>query len=96
MDSDEIRHSHDNLKGVAPLSTKTRPQFGRNSRIRDNLGKHPANRDTLLALVTFYRDAGNVGTALEYAQQLAKIAPDDRAIAGLVEALKRQLESSSR
>jgi cytochrome c-type biogenesis protein CcmH/NrfG len=64
--------------------------------LKDNLGKHPTNRDTLLALVTFYRDAGNVGPALEYAQQLAKIAPDDKAIAGLVEALKRQLESSPR
>ncbi len=64
--------------------------------LKENLGKHPANRDTLLALVTFYRDAGNIGTALEYAQQLAQIAPDDRAISGLVEALKRQLESSPR
>jgi predicted CXXCH cytochrome family protein len=64
--------------------------------LKENLGKHPANRDTLLALVTFYRDAGNIGTALEYAQQLAQTAPDDRAISGLVEALKRQLESSPR
>ena len=64
--------------------------------LKENLSKHPANRDTLLALVTFYRDAGNVGSALEYAQQLARIAPDDRRISELVDALQRQIDSSPR
>ncbi len=64
--------------------------------LKENLGKHPQDRDTLLALVTFNRDAGNITAAVEYAQQLAQIAPDDRAIAGLVETLKRQLESTPR
>ena len=64
--------------------------------LEQNLNKHPANRDTLIALVTFYRDAGNIGSALEYAKQLAQIAPDDRAISELVESFKRQIESSPR
>ncbi len=64
--------------------------------LKENLSKHPANRDTLLALVTFYRDAGNVGSALEYARQLARMAPDDRRISELVEALQRQINSSPR
>ena len=64
--------------------------------LKENLSKHPANRDTLLALVTFYRDAGNVGSALEYARQLARMAPDDRRISELVDALQRQIDSSPR
>ena len=64
--------------------------------LKENLSKHPANRDTLLALVTFYRDAGNVGSALEYARQLARMAPDDRRISELVDTLQRQIDSSPR
>jgi Flp pilus assembly protein TadD len=64
--------------------------------LKDNLTKHPADRDSLLALVTFNRDAGNIASALEYAQRLAQLAPGDRRMADLVEALKRQMESSPR
>jgi hypothetical protein len=50
----------------------------------------------LQALVTFNRDAGNIASALDYAQRLARSAPEDRRIADLVEGLKRQLESPQR
>ncbi|MGB8044597.1 MAG: tetratricopeptide repeat protein [Pseudolabrys sp.] len=62
--------------------------------LKDNVGKHPADRDSLLALVAFNRDAGNLASALEYAQRLAQLAPDDRQISELVDSLKRQIESS--
>jgi tetratricopeptide (TPR) repeat protein len=39
--------------------------------LKENLARHPDDRDTLLALVTFNRDAGNIGAALEYAEQLS-------------------------
>jgi predicted CXXCH cytochrome family protein len=64
--------------------------------LKENLSKHPDNRDSLLAITTFYRDAGNIAAALEYAQRLAQLFPDDRRISGLVDALKRQLESAPR
>jgi predicted CXXCH cytochrome family protein len=64
--------------------------------LKENLSRHPHNRDSLLAITTFYRDAGNIAAALEYAQRLAQLFPDDRRMSGLVEALKRQLESAPR
>jgi hypothetical protein len=45
--------------------------------LKENLARHPADRDTLLALVTFNRDAGDIVSALGYAEQLNRIAPAD-------------------
>jgi tetratricopeptide (TPR) repeat protein len=64
--------------------------------LKDNLTKHPMDRESLLALVSFYRDSGNVASALEYAQRLAQIAPNDRRVADLINSLKRQTESAPR
>jgi len=64
--------------------------------LKENLSKHPDNRDSLLAIISFYRDAGNFAAALVYAQRLAQIFPDDRRISGLVDALRRQMESVPR
>jgi len=67
---------------------------GRGEEARDLLkqavAKHPGDRDVLLALVAFSRDSGDVAAALEYAEQLARLAPDDRSIANLIEELRRQ------
>jgi Flp pilus assembly protein TadD len=60
--------------------------------LKDNVGKHPSDRDSLLALVAFNRDAGNLVSALEYAQRLAQLTPDDRQISELIDSLKRQIE----
>ena len=57
---------------------------------KEDLARHPDDRDTLLALITFSRDAGDVGAALEYAEQLAQIAPQERGLAALIEELRRQ------
>ncbi|MGB9042906.1 MAG: tetratricopeptide repeat protein [Pseudolabrys sp.] len=61
--------------------------------LKDNVRKHPSDRDSLLALVAFNRDAGDLASALEYAQRLAQLAPDDRQISELIDSLKRQIES---
>jgi predicted CXXCH cytochrome family protein len=56
--------------------------------LNDNLARHPADRDTLLALVTFSRDAGDIASALRYAEQLRRIMPDDPNLARLIEDLR--------
>jgi tetratricopeptide (TPR) repeat protein len=58
--------------------------------LKAGLAKHPTDRDILLALATFSRAAGDAGTALDYAERLARIVPDDRSVAGLVQELRRQ------
>ena len=55
-----------------------------------NLARHPNDRDTLLALISFSRDGGDAAGALKYAERLAQIAPQDRGLAALIEELRRQ------
>lgn len=64
--------------------------------LKGNLVRHPADRDTLMALVSLSRDAGDAVSALEYAQRLAQIAPDDRSIAGLIDDLRRRAGPAAR
>jgi predicted CXXCH cytochrome family protein len=59
------------------------------STLKEALAKHPDNRDILLGLVTFSRDGGNPAAALEYAERLAQIAPNDQDIANLAETLRQ-------
>ena len=40
--------------------------------LKEILARHPGDRETLLALISFSRDAGDVPTALDYAERLAK------------------------
>ena len=56
--------------------------------LKANLARHPDDRDTLLALVTFNRDAGDIVSALGYAEQLTRIAPADPNLARLVQDLR--------
>ena len=58
----------------------------------ENLVRHPGDHDTLLALVSFSRDAGDVAAALGYAEQLARVAPGEPGLAGLIENLRRQIK----
>jgi predicted CXXCH cytochrome family protein len=61
------------------------------SALQDNLARHPSDRDTLLALVTFNRDAGEIRKAIEYAELLLRIAPADQNVARLIQELRSQL-----
>jgi len=60
--------------------------------LRNNLARHADDRDTLLALVTFSRDAGDIGVALEYAEQLSRLAPNDRDLARLADDLRARVK----
>jgi len=61
-----------------------------------NLARHPGDRDTLMALVGLSRDNGNVSQAIEYAERLALLTPSDRALAGLIDALRQQADPAKR
>jgi Flp pilus assembly protein TadD len=57
--------------------------------LKQTLIGHPNDRDTLLALISFSRAAGDPKTALEYAERLNRIAPDDPEIKKLLDLLRR-------
>jgi len=56
--------------------------------LKDGLTRHSSDRDILMALTTFNRDAGDQAAALDYAERLARLAPNDREIANLVQSLR--------
>ena len=64
------------------------------SAFKGNLARHPGDRDTLIALINFLRDDGKLESALEYAQQLAKLTPNDRTIDNHISTLKARIEKS--
>jgi Flp pilus assembly protein TadD len=64
--------------------------------LRDGLAKHPEDRDILLALMRFSRDAGDIRSALEYAERLARIAPHDQQLAHAIEDLRSPLNTPNR
>jgi predicted CXXCH cytochrome family protein len=63
--------------------------------LKENLARHPNDRDALMALIGFSRDKGDNATALEYAEQLVKITPDDRALAQLIETLRQEVREKT-
>jgi predicted CXXCH cytochrome family protein len=60
--------------------------------LKENLARHPDDRETMLALVTFNRDAGDIGAALEYAEQLSRLTPNDRDLTRLTDDLRARLK----
>ncbi len=56
------------------------------------LVRHPDDRDTLLALVSFSRNAGDFASALEYAGRLARTVPGDPSLNALMENIRRQID----
>jgi predicted CXXCH cytochrome family protein len=58
--------------------------------LRDNLSRHPADRDTLLALINFNRETGDLSAALKYAEQLAAVEPTNTDLENLVQELRGQ------
>ena len=62
--------------------------------LEENLARHPSDRDTLMALISFNRAAGQIDFALKYAQQLALIIPEDKDLIRLTEELRRQVNTS--
>ncbi|MGY3618292.1 tetratricopeptide repeat protein [Bradyrhizobium sp. USDA 10063] len=60
--------------------------------LKKNLARHPNDRETLSALVTFNRDSGNIGAALEYAERLSRLFPNDRELTRLTDDLRARLK----
>jgi len=56
--------------------------------LKENLVRHPDDRETLFALVTFNRDAGDIGAALEYLELLSRTTPNDPDLARLTDDLR--------
>jgi tetratricopeptide (TPR) repeat protein len=61
--------------------------------LKKSLVQHPNDRDSLVAAINFSREAGNLKGALDYAEQLAKVVPDDSSVAAVISELRRQLKS---
>ena len=62
--------------------------------LKENLVRHPEDRATLSALVSFSRDAGDFPTALDYAERLTRIMPNDPNLRTLIESLRAQATKS--
>ena len=60
--------------------------------LKESLTRHPGDRDALLALLGFYRGAGDIAAALHYAEQLAQAEPGNAELKRLIETLRRQVE----
>jgi predicted CXXCH cytochrome family protein len=58
--------------------------------------RQPNDRDTLIALIGFNREAGDLKSALEHAERLARIDPADKEVSTLIDSLQRQIESGRR
>ena len=58
--------------------------------LKNSLVRHPNDRDSLLALVNFSREAGDLPSALLYAERLALMFPDDQSLARMVKELRQQ------
>jgi Flp pilus assembly protein TadD len=58
--------------------------------LKGNVTRNPGDRDTLMALVNFAREAGDVAVALEYAERLSAIAPGDPSLTALIRELRSQ------
>src|SRR5205085_121455 len=59
--------------------------------LNENLRRHPADRATLLALISFSRGAGELAAALAYAEQLARIVPGDPGLDALIASLRDRI-----
>ena len=59
-----------------------------------NVARHPADRDTLSALVDLTVQSRDIRAALGYAEQLSRVVPGDARLSGLVTELKRRVEMS--
>jgi tetratricopeptide (TPR) repeat protein len=87
LDGNSARYAY--VYGVA-LHSAGHPQEAM-AYLKDSLAAHPGNRDMIMAIVSFSREAGDTATALQYAEQAARIAPDDPTARGLIDELRRQI-----
>ena len=89
LDPDQARYAY--VHAVALNSTGRRDEAL--AVLADSLARHPEDRETLQALVSFNRDAGDYAAALAYAERMGRLTPDDRGLQALIEQLRRQAQS---
>jgi Flp pilus assembly protein TadD len=63
--------------------------------LKQNAARHPEDRETLLAVVSYSREARDFATALTYAEQAARLMPSDRNLAALIGELRHQTDTSA-
>ena len=59
--------------------------------LKQSVARHPLDRDTMMALVAFSRDAGDIDTAIAYAERLVAAFPQDAGLDRLVRELRQRL-----
>ncbi|MEJ2375125.1 MAG: tetratricopeptide repeat protein [Pseudolabrys sp.] len=57
--------------------------------LKQNLIRHPADRNTLIALISFYRELGNKDAATDYARRLVNAFPSDKQAAKILNEVQR-------
>ncbi|WP_312014521.1 cytochrome c3 family protein [Bradyrhizobium sp. AUGA SZCCT0283] len=57
--------------------------------LRANLQRHPNDRDSLAAMINFSGEVGDTKSALDYAERLVKLTPNDASLAKLIDDLRR-------
>lgn len=62
--------------------------------LKASLARHPDDRDILLALVSYSRDAGDLTGALAYAERASRTMPGDPNLAALIGQLRQQTQGS--
>jgi predicted CXXCH cytochrome family protein len=60
--------------------------------LKNTLTRHAPDRDILLALASFSRDAGDFSGALEYATKLGALVPGDQEVAQLIRLLQGRIQ----
>lgn len=88
LDPDRARYAY--VYAVALHSAGRRDEA--NGVLKDLLARHPNDRDTLMALISFSREAGDLTGALEYAERAAQIFSNDAGLARLIQELRRQTQ----
>ncbi|MGY3239808.1 MULTISPECIES: tetratricopeptide repeat protein [unclassified Bradyrhizobium] len=58
--------------------------------LKENLQRHPNDRETLSAVLAMSREAKDFDSAREYAERLRQLAPNDQAVSLLIDELRRQ------
>lgn len=63
--------------------------------LKANLLQHPSDRDTLSAAISLSREGGDFAAALDYAERLGRLLPDDRGISKMIEELRHKSQPPS-
>jgi hypothetical protein len=63
---------------------------------KENLSRHPSDRDILLALISLSRESWRITHALDYAERLLLVAPGASGLTGYIQNLRRMAEKKNR